>query len=231
MPLATFRMGEAYNAIDSSLILDLDAANYPGTGNTLNDATRNGNNGTFVSGTGYSTANNGVMIFDGVDDYVSIGNLGNLYASGTISFWMFSTLVENYRNVFSTNFNGNNDAIRFEQYTTLSPYGSFNVVVSNSVLFHKYSPTALLVANTWYHVVFTWNKVTNNVTGYLNGIQQFDEANAQWPTTMPSVGFGGGFDINRRFKGNISTVKIYNRALSAYETTQQFQATRARYGI
>jgi len=33
------------------------------------------------------------------------------------------------------------------------------------------------------------------------------------------------------FKGKISVVKIYNRALSAAEVQQNFNATRSRFGI
>lgn len=199
--------------------------------NGLGDFSGTGLLATAVNGPVYSSANGGSITFDGTNDYVSIGNLGNLYTTGTISFWMYSTAVENYRNVFTTNYNGGNNAIRFEQYTTTSPYGGFDVVISNSVLFFDFSPSAPLTANVWYQVVLTWNTAASLVTGYLNSVQKFNSTCASWPTTMPSVAFGTGFDTIRYFKGNISNVQIYNRALSATEVNDNFQANRDRYGI
>ena len=220
--------------VRSGLVLHLDAANvksYPGTGTTWKDLSGYGNNATLTGNPTYSAANNGSIVFNGGNDAVLVGNLGSLYTAGTISLWMYSTAVENYRNVFSTNYHRQNDAIRFEQYTTLVPYGAFNVVISNNVLAHMYSPAAVLTVNSWYHVVFVWNKSTNNATGYLNGIQQFNEANTVWPNSMPDVAIGAGFGADRHFKGNISNTQLYNRALSAEEVTQNFEALRGRYGI
>jgi hypothetical protein len=38
-------------------------------------------------------------------------------------------------------------------------------------------------------------------------------------------------DVNNRLNGRISNTKIYNRALSAAEIQQNFNALRSRYGI
>jgi hypothetical protein len=208
------------------LVLALDAGNiksYIGSGTTWNDLSRNGNNGTLINSPTFSSINGGGIVFDGIDDYVSAGNLGSFFTQGTISFWMYSTAVENYRNPFSTHYLGGNKGIRFEQYTTVSPYGGFNVAVGNdSGTFgaYDYSPSAVLTANVWYEVVLVWNTTTNKVTGYLNGSLKFDSSHTLWATTLPSISIGSGFDSGRYFKGNISIVKIYNRALSAAEILQ-----------
>jgi hypothetical protein len=38
-------------------------------------------------------------------------------------------------------------------------------------------------------------------------------------------------DGNRYHKGGIGNVQVYNRALSALEVTQNFEAQRIRYGV
>mgnify|MGYP000212112688 CR=1 FL=1 len=134
----------------SGLVLHLDAGNtssYPGTGTTWTDLSGNGYNGTFTNGPIFSAANGGCIVFDGVNDYVAGGNLGSFYSQGTISYWMYSTAVENYRNPFSTNYNGVNVGIRFEQYTSASPYGGFSVIIGNDAGTYtgfSYSPSAIL---------------------------------------------------------------------------------------
>jgi len=64
--------------VEDGLVLCLDAANpksYPGSGNTWTDLRGNGNDGTLVNGVGYDSANNGSMVFDGVDDSIQSSNL------------------------------------------------------------------------------------------------------------------------------------------------------------
>jgi len=213
---------------------------YPTTGtaktrgSTLIDLSGGGNTGTLTNGPTYSSSNGGSIVFDGVDDYVNAGNLGSFYSQGTISYWMNSSAVENYRNPFSTHYLGGNVGIRFEQYSSTSPYGGFNVLVGNDAgtyVLYDYSPGAILTANIWYNVVLVWNTSTNNVVGYLNSSQKFNSTHTLWATTLPSISIGSGFDASRYFKGNISNTQIYNRALTAAEISQNYNALRSRYGL
>lgn len=223
--------------VQSNLVLDLDAADknsYPGSGTAWRDLSGNGYNGTLTNGPTFSSINGGVIVFDGVDDYVNGGNLGSFYSQGTISYWMYSTAVENYRNPFSTNYNGVNVGIRFEQYTTASPYGGFSVVIGNDAgtyAGYSYSPNDILTVNSWYNVVLIWNTVTNNAIGYLNGNLKFNTSHTYWATTLPAIAIGNGFSSARYFKGNISSVGIYNRALTAAEVLQNYNVTKTRFGL
>ena len=79
--------------ITDGLKLWLDASNpssYPGSGTTWYDLSGNGNNGTMVNGVTYSTANGGVMSFDGVNDIVNFTNslIVNNLTGHTISLWI-----------------------------------------------------------------------------------------------------------------------------------------------
>ena len=225
--------------LTDGLVLDLDAANplsYPGSGTTWTDLSGNNNNGTLINGVGYTSSDGGALSFDGIDDYVGAGNLGSFYTQGTISYWMYSTAVENYRNPFSTHYLGINAGIRFEQYTTASPYGGFSVVIgTDSSVYDGYSylPSSVLSSNTWYNVVLVWNTTTNNATGYLNGVQKFSSSHTLWPTTLPSISIGSGFNsgLDRYFKGNISSTQIYNRALTPEEVQLNYNIFKGRYGL
>ena len=218
--------------VSSGLVLYLDAANarsYPRTGPTWFDRSGNGNNGTLEGGVGYSGSNFGTLTFDGTDDYIGAGNLGSFYSQGTISYWMNSSAVENYRNPFSTHFYLNS-GIRFEQDSS----GSFYIVIGNdsdSYNIFNYVSGSSLMQNVWYNVVIVWNTSTNNATGYLNNVQKFNSSHTFWATTLPSITIGVGYGGGRYFKGNISKVSVYNRALTAAEIAQNYNALKGRYGL
>ena len=219
--------------VTNGLVLFLDANNtnsYPGSGTSWYDLSGNGNTGTLTNGPTFSAANGGCIVFDGVNDYVAGGNLGTFYSQGTISYWMYSTAVENYRNPFTTNYNGVNVGIRFEQ----SNGGGFGVIIGNDAGTFagvNYVPSAILTVNSWYNVVLVWNTVTNIATGYLNGDLKFNGSHTYWATTLPAIAIGNGFSSDRYFKGNISSVGIYNRALTATEVLQNFNETRTKFGV
>jgi len=225
------------NIVRSGITLALDSANqrsYISGSSSWTDLSGNNNNGTLTNGPSFSGINCSCIVFDGIDDYVNGGNLGSFYSQGTISYWMYSTAVENYRNPFSTNYNGVNVGIRFEQYTTASPYGGFSVVIGNDAGTYtgfSYSPSAILTVNSWYNVVLVWNTVTNIATGYLNGDLKFNSSHTYWATTLPAIAIGNGFSSARYFKGNVSSVEIYNRALTATEVLQNYNVTKTRFGI
>ena len=233
-------MSTNYNPriVTDSLTVALDAANsrsYSGTGTTWSDLSGNGNTGTLTNGPTYNSANGGSIVFDGLNDAVLLGSLGSFYSQGTISFWMNSTAAENYRNPFTTKYNGVNAGIRFEQYSNVSPYGGFTAVVGNDggsgLQIIDYSPNAILTENIWYNVVFVWSTVANTAIGYLNGTQKFNTTHASWPTTLPAVAIGNGYNSSRYYKGSFSNLLMYNKGLSAAEVAQNFNATRGRYGI
>jgi hypothetical protein len=210
----------------------MDAANprsYPGSGTVWTNISSNNINGVLTNGPTYNSSNLGSIVFDGVDDYVACGNYGSWYTQGTVSFWMYSTAVENYRNPFTTHYVGGNTGLRFEQNSA----GTLSVVYGNDV--GTYTGYILLASgllvNTWYHVVSTWNTSGSSVIGYLNGAQMFNSSNTYWATTMPTVTVGNGFSTGRYFAGRISNVQLYNQALSATDVAQNFNALRGRYGI
>lgn len=86
----------------------------------------------------------------------------------------------------------------------------------------------------WYQVVGTYTSGDRRL--YINGIQVNSNATTGTLSTNASgasIGAYGGETGGHSYyyNGNISNVKIYNRALSASEVMQNFNAIRGRYGI
>ncbi|MCK4332964.1 MAG: hypothetical protein KAV40_05230, partial [Thermoplasmatales archaeon] len=206
-----------------------------GSGPTAFDSV-DANDGTLVNWPIWTTTGQvgGALSFDGVDDYVSIGNMGSFPAKGTIEFWMKADAVQNYRNPFTTNYIGGNAGIRFEEHSSHSGYtNAFYAVVGNDAGNyggHVFRYTASeppynnpMQANTWYHVALVWDTTANNVKGYWDGVKAFDASHNAWPTEMQDVAIGNGYSTDRYWDGLVDEVAIYNRALSVEEIQQHYQ--------
>jgi hypothetical protein len=215
------------------LVLYLDAANsasYSGSGNTFYNLVNASIGGSIVGYASTPIDNTQIksLTFDGSNDFISVGSLGTFYTQGTISFWMKSLdITANYRNPFATNYNGSNtNVLRFEQGEGLGAFKCWFGDPSGTIASLSYSSIS---ANTWYNVVLTWNQSATTVTGYMNGVLDVNNSSwARWPTSFVNVGIGLGYN-SRYFLGNLGQVSLYNRALSASEIFQNYNASKKRY--
>lgn len=90
--------------------------------------------------------------------------------------------------------------------------------------------------NTWYHIVMCYNgsslaTYVNNVAG---GTTSGAKANPGGAGTYLSMGLPAADYLNGvtgYFNGYIGAWKIYNRALTAAEVAQNYNALRSRYGV
>lgn len=176
----------------------------------------------------------------GGSDYCTVGSITGSFSSFTVSVWFNSTSVSNYRNPIDCNYSSypgvtGNVGPRLEQNSS----GNLVWVVSgnstnNSVADAFTVQSSGLSANTWYNAVITWTN--GNANTYLNGVPV--TVGASTPSgfvgTFGSVVIGKGFSLGgteRSFVGQVPNVQIYNRALSASEVLQNFNAIRGVYGI
>ena len=89
--------------IVDGLVLNMDAANrasYPKTGTTWTD-TINGNNGTLVNGPTFSEDGGGSIVFDGVNDYVSMNNKNPSFINSTFPNGLNISFIIKLSNNFS----------------------------------------------------------------------------------------------------------------------------------
>ena len=228
-------MGLAHGAqeplgVRDGLVLYLDAANarsYPRSGTTWFDRSGNGNNGTLVNGVGYSSANLGSLSFDGVDDYVSSFPV-QISGNGSKSISCFFKINTTTRTGLCGTRNGGDGWVLCVNRN--SP--------GNLTYFHTTGDTLEIAAgistNTWYNACVTYDVSTAIATLYLNGIRIGSPATSF--TTIISSSFNGvvgaeDVGISSKLNGNIPQVSIYNRALSAAEIQQNYNALKGRFSI
>lgn len=90
--------------------------------------------------------------------------------------------------------------------------------------------TFSLASNQWHHLVLTKDSTYNKV--YVNGsLTNTVATNGAAVNGGFNFCFGRDYASSRYFNGNISSGKLYNRALSSAEVAQNFNALRGRYGI
>jgi hypothetical protein len=166
-------------------------------------------------------------VFDGVDDYVTGSDLGNL-AQFTVDCWFYPTSNP-----------GNSAAVITGIYTSTLNFviGWGNTEVANNTFFGGFYNSGWVktsgipsVLNQWWNLTLTFS----------NGELKFYNSGNLYSTTstvLIPTSSGAGFRIGRRwdtadyFVGRIPNIKVYNRALSQAEITQNFNALRGRFGI
>ena len=158
------------------------------------------------------------MVLNGSTDYVTAGNIGTCTDEGSISFIFNWTGQGTYPNVLSTNFQNNGSTIDAGFSFQVYGGGLVAIVSSNgsSYNLHQLIPNGL-VPNQNYHIVLTWDKPNNTVTGYTNGIKIFENSNTYWPSTHGNLCMGIGSVSDRNFPGTMDDVSIWDKQVSQEE--------------
>ena len=210
------------------------------TGGGWADMSGNGNNGELVNGTRESSDNLGALVFDGTNDYISMP-FETILNDCSIEIWFKATSTRSYQYLLSI---GNEVNSSYSFYLDMNdPDGSgFAQTMwvywnSGGTLYSVIPKTGTYGDwndSTWRHYVFTRSSTTNH---YMNGSLVTNVSRSGDQTTQFGNGSGyklkiGVYQANTyAFPGNVASVKIYNRALTAAEIQQNFNATRGRYGI
>jgi len=246
----TFNMGLAHSPsiISDGLVFYLDAANrrsYSGSGLTANGLVGN-IIGSLVNGVGFTSSNNGSFTFDGTNDYIGTNNI-DLSGTNKVTVILWAKIL-NYREVvgganclfeFSNNFNSTSGGfvVSFADDSSVVYESTFpiSVGVKGNANYNVSGFSKTLVNDLgWHHWACIFDKSQNGVETflYIDGI-------LRTPTLSPLLGNNtNNFDnttlnISGRFYGNhsVSNLQIYNRALSATEILQNYNATRKRFGL
>jgi hypothetical protein len=219
--------------ITDGLVLCLDAADkksYSGSGTTWYDRSSSGNNGTLTNGTSFSSDNGGVLVFDGSNDRVDSFSQDVEPESITIEFWHnWAAVGDNWllNNQTSSVTNVNHGYQTRIDYPSYNFYARFGVGNTSRTVSHT------IVLNEWAHVIATYDPVSEGAKLYWNG--QLESTNTGTGaidyTNVVGLGIGGANDGSRNTAGSLGLVRIYNRALTAAEVLQNYNATKGRFGL
>lgn len=223
----------ANTIVQQGLVLNLDAGNpysYAGSGSAWYDASGTGNNGTLTNGPTYNSTNGGVVVLDGVDDYVTCANSTSLQITSalTLEIWFYNTAsVDGLGMIVKGPLSSDYDYMLYLSGNSTTAYFYKKDSLGNP----HYGGVALSLLNRWLHIVVTHTS-GGLYTMYVNGLA-VDSAtftNSSIRSSSNPLYIGAGWNPDY-FYGNVGETRIYNVALSAAQVLQNYNATKGRYGL
>ena len=169
------------------------------------------------------------MTFDGTDDTLVVSGI-NLNQNFTLE-----AIIKMYSRtsfgIFGQGITAQNQGLHI-----LYNHGSRGMIYGMYSNDNDYGGNWIGELNTYYHVVFNYDNSTYNKEFYVNGILQTPASSTETVysgTGDMRIGMGYSPSVGAAAPayGDIPIVKIYNRALTASEIQQNFNAVRGRYGI
>ena len=196
-----------------------------GSGTIAYDRSGNNNNGTLINGPTWTQGKvGGALSFDGVDDYVDIGNKLNQGVSNfSISVWINAyNPINNSLIIGKGTWNYKSWGLWMSQQKARmelkveNPPGTIQAVDSQTIF-----------ANQWYHVVATIDR-NSDLSIFTNGklTQKVSLSNIAGYSFDNLLTLSMGYGAPGPFQGYLDDVRIYNRALSPAEIKAIYDATK-----
>jgi len=225
--------------VTGGLVLNLDAGNtasYPGSGPTWTDLSGNGNNGTLDDGASFDTTMEASILFDGDNDGVSTGN--SFFSTPnefSVSIWFRPKGIKSGIQILIHEGDGGNGlGSNNEFHMHYQDDGTISAWMTGGISFS--SSSGLVPTNKFSQATYVVTGLSGTATAtlYLNASSVGSDSG-----TITRSGYGNTLigrppslaPTTRSYEGNIAQVLIYNRALTAAEVTQNFNALRGRYGL
>ncbi len=205
--------------------------------NNVVDKSGNGNTGYMQGFTSTSSAKvagklGQALKFDGVNDYVDLGNGSSLnnISSRTISFWLYNNKY------FATDPVGSHYLNKGDKtFFASDPSNSRYIFGQNfSTAVGRWSiPMSAIGLNRWYHILIVYDRSSssNDPTWYVNGVAQvvteyLTPSGTAVDDSADKLVIGRSLVYGRWIDVKIDDVRIYNRALSASEVKQLYNMGR-----
>ena len=197
------------------------------TGTNWSDGSGYNNTGVLTNGPTYNSANGGSIVLDGTNDIIQVPNTsgllgytgpitlmawingaGGLVISSGVSYGLFSE-----------------GSIRYWYWSASPNWINYSTVSS------------VITSNVWTHIAVSHTPGGSNLPFfYANGEAVASTGSLPTPINAGSaasltIGEYNGYQPYSPYNGKVSNVQIYNRALTAAEVLQNFNALRGRFGI
>lgn len=217
----------------NGLVLNLDAGNYAsygGSGTVWKDISGSGTDGVLTNGPTYSdsgaTSN---FVFDGTNDYTAFNiNASTIYNATELSFNVWYRVSSSGTDTSLLEIGGNYNNWSF-YWDLIDSTGCLSFSITGN-----YGSRVVATTNTktgsWFNSCGTFSSGVAKI--YTNGILENTRTGL---TLLNQSGVLEGRiandSQNHVMGGNIALVQIYNKALTASEVLQNYNATKSRFGL
>ena len=211
----------------NDVVFAVDAGNtrsYTGTGNTITGL-KSGTSFTKTTATFSGSGATAAYVFSGSGSILSSDNTGiSAAVSRTLTCWVkFSSKA--IQCVMSIGANGANTGYSLETSGTVWLFGYGNSGTASTITYD---------ANQWYHVALVGTFVSGTTLSsslYVNGVLRQTNSNASINTTNSVFRIGNSPSGTVFLNGSVSQAKVYRKALSSEDISENFEDYRSRYGV
>jgi hypothetical protein len=224
--------------VTDGLVLYLDAANpksYVSGSNSWKTLSKSGVNGNLINGPTFSSSNGGSIVFDSTDDYVRIGTGSDWYPMSNSAFtfdvWIKSMGLGS--GMLSSGIISLGYGLTFN-ITSLGKLQTLVYDVITSGISYTTTVNVNVLDNNWHHAVATNDGLTTKI--YVDGVFNvsssatfYGDIKSSWYSSNFAIGLDANNPSISRFKGSISDVKVYNKALSVQEVLQNYNTKKSKY--
>jgi len=224
-----FKHGTPNSIVQDGLVFCVDPANklsYPGSGTTATNLVGT-NNGTLVNSPQFNSDNAGIWNFDGINDYIDCGDTIEVQPSSnlTCACWVNVTTMSDYEGIVSAMIN----ATGYSGWALRIVSSKFEFALRVPGSWKSIADSDTIVTSQWYNVITTFD--TNNMRLYVNGEEKnsvSQSGNIEYTGDRQTV-IGAHYTSYLRLHGLMGPTQIYNKALSASEVTQNYNALKNRF--
>jgi hypothetical protein len=191
------------------------------------DLSGNTNNGTLTNGPTSNVSNKGNILFD--TNYIALPTSGLAFGTGTFT-------IEAWVNLSSST---TNNIIYCSQSSNVSGFiglvyasgTGFQLTDFNGSTRVTTTNTASLLIGNWYHVVGIRN-ASNQYVVYINTVASTtnNSSTLSLATADPRIGINPATNTEK-WVGKIAMFRMYNRALSQTEISQNYEAAKTKFGL
>lgn len=217
-------MAVAYNPsiVTDGLVFQIDAANtksYPGSGTNISNLITPSLSGTLTNGVGYNSNNNGILVFDGTNDYLDFASYTP--DANAVNIWIKFNTLQNGPMVYVGN----------DSYA--SGVWSWSFFIYNGAFYFRANPgnfadfNEVPPLNVWINYTLIRDNGTGTSLAYKNGTYFGSSSNSTLLNSYPNLRIAKASSTYASF--NLSLVQIYNRSLTQQEILQNYNATKGRY--
>jgi hypothetical protein len=228
--------------VTDGLVLNFDAGftpSYPTSGTSWYDLGPSGNTTTLFNNPTFSSDGGGSLSLDGTDDYGVLANNPGAWGNNSLTLTVIvypEYDVEQYgRPIFTKNqgCSAGEFAIDYGRSTGGGGNGPNTFLFFSSNVFAFGS--SAYTKNNWYIVTAVYNSSNGYYAMYVNNVLQTSGTKLNMINnnngTFGIGRFNGCYPTVPPFKGKIANIMLYNRALTASEILQNYNAQKGRFGL
>jgi hypothetical protein len=221
------------NIVNDGLILYLDGANPRSlvSGSTIwYDMSKLSKTPLMINNPTFTTERGGGLLFDGTNDYVTLGTdqdyYFNLTKPFTLSVWFKANTLKNCGII-----NRFNAGVRGNYFFKLLVTGNLMFVRETTSNFFS---NQLLTTNVIYNVVFTYDGINRRIYINNNLDNTLSSGNIVANQSNVNLFIGSSQAFNNPtefFDGIIYNTSIYNKSLTEQEISQNYNTLKSRFGL